>query len=65
MLIVCYRRYKGSFDDDYPFQLVQRLGGWATMRVDSIDFYVPEHRASLLLLSGSGYIRMRELDYIA
>lgn len=65
MRIICYRRYKGAFEDDYAFQLVQKLGGWTSMRVDSIDFYVPEDRASLLLLSGSGYIRMSELDYIA
>ena len=64
MLIVCYRRYKGCFEDDYAFELVQRLGGWVSMRVDSIDFYVPENRAELLLLSGLGYTRMSELDYV-
>ena len=64
MLILCYRRYKGSFDDDYCFRLVQQLGGWISMRVDTIDFYVPENRAELLLLSGSGFIRHPELDYV-
>ena len=64
MLVVCYRRYKGAFDDDYAFELVQKLGGWTSMRIDSIDFYVPENRVELLLLSGGDYIRMPELDYI-
>ena len=65
MRIICYRRYKGAFEDDYAFQLVQKLGGWVSMRVDSIDFYVPEDRASLLLLLGSGWQRRPEVDYIA
>ena len=64
MLIQCWRGYKGVMEDDRCFQMTQRLGGFAKIRIDHIDFFVPEDRAEFLILLEPRLIRLPDQDYI-
>lgn len=64
MLIQCWRGYKGFMEDDRCFQMAVRLGGFARIRIDHIDFFVPEDRAEFLLLLEPRLIRVEREDYI-
>jgi len=64
MLVQCYQAYKGTLHDDYCYNLVIGLGGWASLRVDSILFFVPENRASLLILAHPLLVRRPDQDYV-
>ncbi len=64
MRILCYRGYKGTFENDYCYNLVIKLGGWASLQIDVIDFFVPENRAELLVLAHPKLQRRPEGDYI-
>lgn len=63
MRILCYRGYKGSMEDDRCFLMTQRLGGFAKIRIDHIDFFVPEDRAEFLVLLEPTLARRPEEDY--
>lgn len=62
--IICLRGYKGTFADDYCYNLAIKLGGWVTLGIDVIDFYVPEHRAELLILAHPQLTRRPQGDHI-
>jgi hypothetical protein len=64
MLIQCYQGVIGTWADDYCFNLALRLGGWASLRIDTIWFFVPENRAELLVLAHPDLLRRRDQDYI-
>ncbi len=64
MLALCYQAYKGTLQDDYCYNLVIRLGGWASLRIDTILFFVPENRAELLILAHPHLQRRPDQDYI-
>ena len=51
-------------EDDQCFQMALRLGGFAKIRIDHIDFFVPEDRAEFLVLLAPGLIRLADQDYI-
>jgi hypothetical protein len=65
MLIQCYQGYKGTFADDYCYNLVIKLGGWTRLGIDTILFFVPENRAELLILAHPQLLRRPDQDYIA
>ena len=63
MLIQCYQGPLGTPADDYCYNLASKLGGWATLRVDVIWFFVPEHRAGILILAHGQLERRACQDY--
>jgi hypothetical protein len=64
MRILCYRARKGLFEDDYCYNLVIKLGGWASIGIDVIDYFVPETRMGLLVLAHPKLQRRPQGDYI-
>lgn len=60
----CLRSYT-----DWPVQnqlslLVQRLGGWMSIRRDCVDYWVPEQYSYLLYLIDANLVVQKGLDYI-
>lgn len=64
MLIHCYQARLGTVSDDYCYNLVIKLGGWASLQVDTVLFFVPEHRSELLVLAHPQLQRRPDQDYI-
>ena len=64
MLIQCYRASLGTPWDDHCYNLMIKLGGWSTIGIIHIDYYVPEDRSFLLTLSHPKLERRVSQDYI-
>lgn len=61
----CYRSRSDWTVQDPLSILVQRLGGWLSIRCDCVDYWVPEDRAYMLFLLDPNLQRKPELDYLA
>jgi len=64
MKALCYRASLGTPWDDHCYNLMIRLGGWSTIGIGIIDYYVPEDRSFLLALSHPQLERRESQDYI-
>ena len=65
MLIKCYRLdYRSSYDEEMVWCLVQRHGGYISIRQTCIDFWLHESWEVVLNLAFPDLIRMEDLDYI-
>ncbi len=54
MLVKCYRLRSRDWQElDRLGLYVQRVGGWISIRVDAVDFFVPETVDSMFLLMNS------------
>lgn len=50
-------------DQDQIFALVLRLGGWSNLRIDRVEYTVPQDRDYLLYLLDSSLRAAPHLDY--
>ena len=64
MLYTAYRSTKPVTEQDEISLYVQRIGGWLSVRVDTVVYIVPEERAYMLSLFDPSIQRYPELDYI-
>jgi len=64
MKVLCYRADLHTPWDDYCYNLMIKLGGWSTIGIVTIDYYVPEDRSFLLTLSHPKLERRASQDYI-
>jgi len=64
--LLCYRYLPlwESADREQVWQFVYRHGGHVEQLLDTVDFYIPDQYASLLLLSFPGLQHIPALDYI-
>lgn len=64
MLYPCVRSRAAWHIQDPLSLLVQRLGGWLSIRVDSVLYWVPETHTYMLYLLDPQLEREDHLDYI-
>jgi hypothetical protein len=61
----CYRLgYRSDYDSEAVWELVQRHGGFLSIRVDVIDFWIAPDLASLLVIAYPDLERRADLDYV-
>jgi hypothetical protein len=65
MRLQCYRSYMPLTEQDPLSVFVQRVQGWMSVGLYSVDYYVPEHYAYMLYMYDSSIQRLPNLDYIA
>lgn len=65
-LLHCYRLGYGAehYDEEAVWALVQRHGGFLSIRMDCIDFWIPRCYESLLVLAYPKLVRQPALDYL-
>ena len=63
MKALCYRASLGTPWDDHCYNLMIQLGGWTTIGIDTLDYFVPENRSFLLVLSHPKLERRESHDY--
>jgi hypothetical protein len=63
MKALCYRASLGTPWDDHCYNLMIQLGGWTTIGIDTLDYFVPENRSFLLVLSHPQLERRESHDY--
>ena len=64
MLYTCVRCRSSWAVQDPLSLLVQRMGGWLSIRADSVLYWVPEHTVYLLYVIDPHLERLPRLDYI-
>jgi hypothetical protein len=65
MLIKCYRLdYRSDYDEELVWSLVQRHGGYISIRQTCIDFWLHESWEVVLNLAFPDLVRQADLDYI-
>jgi hypothetical protein len=61
----CYRLgYRSDYDEELVWALVQRHGGFLSIRVDVIDFWIHPQWETFLLMAFPDLERREDLDYI-
>jgi hypothetical protein len=63
MKALCYRASLGTPWDDHCYNLMIQLGGWTTIGIGTLDYFVPENRSFLLVLSHPKLERRESHDY--
>lgn len=61
---LCYRARLHTPWDDHCYNLMIKLGGWSSIGIGIIEYYVPEDRSFLLILSHPELERRENQDYI-
>lgn len=64
-LIKCYCSTLPIQEQDPLSIYVQRVGGWISIQILSVDYYVPAEYAYMLELYDPNIRRMPQLDYYA
>ena len=64
MLYTAHRSTRPFSEQDAISLYVQRIGGWISIRVDTVVYIVPEERAYMLSLFDPAIERFPQLDYI-
>ncbi len=64
MLYTAYRSTKPVTEQDDISLYVQRIGGWLSIRADTVVYIVPDDRAYMLSLFDPSIQRYPQLDYI-
>ena len=63
--MLCYRAcWPWQQWDDHCYNLMIKLGGWSSIGIGIIEYYVPEDRSFLLILSHPELERRENQDYI-
>jgi hypothetical protein len=65
MRIQCYRSYMSFTEQDPLSVFVQRVGGWFSVGLYSVDYYIPESYAYMVHMYDGDIHRLVSQDYIA
>lgn len=66
MLIQCYRSYMMPFTEHDPLSIyVQRMNGWFSVGLWSVDYYISEEYAYMLYVYDANIHRLPSQDYLA